>query len=363
MKYITIIGTVGVPANYGGFETLVENVIGENASKDGNYTVYCSSKSYPKRLSLYKGASLKYIPLDANGIQSIFYDILSLIQATRRSDVVLILGVSGCCFLPIYRLFSKKKLIINIDGLEHRRNKWGKWTRRFLRFSEKMAVKYADVVVADNKGIQAYVIEEYGKQAELIAYGGDHVLCDVSDIEDEVLEQYGLKDVDYSFSLCRIEPENNVHITLEAFKRTGKELFFIGNWERSSYGKMLKDKYGDCENIHLLSPIYDVKVLNVLRSHCCYYIHGHSAGGTNPSLVEAMFFNKPILAYDVIYNRETTENKADYFSSVEDLVNLLKMPDSYYVLNAENMMEIAQRCYRWIMITKQYERLYGVSAK
>ena len=91
--------------------------------------------------------------------------------------------------------------------------------------------------------------------------------------ESQVLEQYGLKDVDYSFSLCRIEPENNVHITLEAFKRTGKELFFIGNWERSSYGKMLKDKYGDCENIHLLSPIYDVKVLNVLRSHCCYYIH------------------------------------------------------------------------------------------
>lgn len=116
-------------------------------------------------------------------------------------------------------------MIINIDGLEHRRNKWGKWTRRFLRFSEKMAVKYADVVVADNKGIQDYVLEEYGKQAELIAYGGDHVLCDVSDIEDEVLEQYGLKDVDYSFSLCRIEPENNVHITLEAFKRTGKELF------------------------------------------------------------------------------------------------------------------------------------------
>lgn len=363
MKYITIIGTVGVPANYGGFETLVENIIGENASKDLNYTVFCSSRSYPKRLSFYKGASLKYIPLEANGIQSILYDILSLIQATRKSNVILILGVSGCCFLPVYRLFSKKKLIINIDGLEHRRNKWGKWTRRFLKFSEKMAVKYADVVVADNKGIQDYVLEEYGKQAELIAYGGDHVLCDVSDIEDEVLRQYGLKNVDYSFSLCRIEPENNVHITLEAFKRTGKELFFIGNWGRSSYGKMLKDKYGDCKNIHLLSPIYDVRVLNILRSHCCYYIHGHSAGGTNPSLVEAMFFSKPILAYDVIYNRETTENKADYFSSVEDLVNLLRMPDFYYVLNAESMMEIAQRNYRWVMITKQYERLYDVHAK
>ena len=89
--------------------------------------------------------------------------MLSLIKATRKSDVILILGVSGCVFLPIYRLFSKKKLIINIDGLEHRRDKWGKWTRRFLKFSEKMAIKHSDVVVTDNKGIQDYVTEEYGK--------------------------------------------------------------------------------------------------------------------------------------------------------------------------------------------------------
>lgn len=359
MKNISIVGTVGVPANYGGFESLVENIIGDNSSKNLCYTVYCSSKNYPEKHRVYKNAQLKYIPLNANGSQSILYDILSLVKATTKSDVILVLGVSGCCFLPIYRLFSKKRLIINIDGLEHRRDKWGKWARRFLKYSEKMAVKYADVIVTDNKGIQDYVKDEYGKDSKLIVYGGNHVLCDISDIENEVLEKYELKGEEYSFSLCRIEPENNVHITLEAFKKSGKRLVFVGNWERSLYGKELLETYAGCENIHLLSPIYDLKILNVLRSHCSFYIHGHSAGGTNPSLVEAMFFQKPILAFDVIYNRETTEQKADYFSSVDDLVKLLQLPYSSFQLNASSMMEIAQRRYRWEVIARQYERLYG----
>ncbi len=358
MVRIAIIGTVGVPASYGGFETLVENIIGVNASAEVAYTVYCSGKSYPERLPSYKGASLRYIPLQANGGQSILYDIWSLLKATRGNDVVLVLGVSGCCFLPVYRLFSKKRLVINIDGLEHRREKWGKWTRRFLKFSERMAVKYADVIVSDNKGIQDYVKEEYGKDSALIAYGGDHVLCDIADVEKEVLQQYGLEGMAYSFSLCRIEPENNVHITLEAFKRSGQTLVFVGNWERSQYGKELFEKYKDSANIHLFPPVYDLKVLNVLRSHCTFYIHGHSAGGTNPSLVEAMFFGKPILAYDVVYNRETTEGKANYFANSEELVALLSRPVASYQSNAECMEEIAQRRYRWSVIAREYEKLY-----
>lgn len=358
MIRVSIIGTVGVPANYGGFETLVENIIGENASTDIKYTVFCSSKNYSQKQTVYKNAVLKYVPLDANGVQSIPYDIWSLIKATRQSDVILVLGVSGCCFLPVYRLFSKKKLVINIDGLEHRRDKWGKWTRRFLKFSERMAVKYADVVVADNKGIQDYVREEYGKASELIAYGGDHVQCDISGIEERVLLDFSLSGVEYSFSLCRIEPENNVHITLEAFKRSGKNLVFVGNWERSQYGKELHEKYGNLSNIRLLSPIYDLKVLNVLRSHCCFYIHGHSAGGTNPSLVEAMFFKKPIIAFDVVYNRETTENKATYFKNVDELISCLQQEDVLLKKNADCMLGIAQRRYKWNIIAKQYEALY-----
>ena len=163
---VAIIGTVGVPANYGGFETLVEQLIEYNHSEDLQYAVYCSRKSYTDERWVYHGAKIEYVGLNANGIQSIFYDIISLIRAGRKSDVVLILGVSGCAFLPLYRLFSKKRLVINIDGLEHRRDKWNKWVRKFLRFSEKQAVKYDDVIVTDNKGINDYVKKEYGKESE-----------------------------------------------------------------------------------------------------------------------------------------------------------------------------------------------------
>lgn len=359
MKRISIIGTVGVPANYGGFETLVENMIGENASSDLTYTIYCSSKSYANRLASYKGANLKYIPLQANGSQSIVYDILSLLKATSQSDVILILGVSGCCFLPIYRLFSRKRLVINIDGLEHRRDKWGKWARRFLKFSEKMAVKYADVVVTDNKGIQDYVKEEYGIYSSLIAYGGDHVLRSITDDEcQQILNKYSIGESNYAFSVCRIEPENNVHITLEAFKKSKKNILFVGNWQRSEYGQNLFKTYGQYENIHLIDPVYDLNTLYVLRKCCSVYIHGHSAGGTNPSLVEAMFFKKPIIAFDVVYNRETTENKATYFKDVVGLISCLQCSDADLKNNADCMYEIAQRRYKWNIIAKQYEALY-----
>lgn len=358
-KEVSIIGTVGVPANYGGFESLVENIIGENSSPDIKYTVYCSSKSYDIRHHEYKDAKLKYISLDANGAHSIIYDIVSLIKANHNSDTIVMLGVSGCIFLPIYRLFSKKRLVINIDGLEHRRDKWGKWIKRFLKYSEKMAVKYANVIVADNKGIQDYVKEEYGKDCTLIAYGGDHVLREVNeDDESEILKTYDLVNNGYSFSVCRIEPENNVHITLEAFAKTGKKLVFVGNWSRSVYGKELLNNYSKYENIKLLNPIYDLNTLYVLRKNCNLYIHGHSAGGTNPSLVEAMFFKKPIVAYDVIYNRETTENKATYFSDTKSLIEVLDKSATSFEKNAEDMFEISNRRYKWSIIAKQYEALY-----
>ena len=230
--------------------------------------------------------------------------------------------------------------------------------RKFLKFSEKTAVNYADIVVSDNKAIQDYVVSEYGKPSELIAYGGDHVQCDVTDIESHTLLKYGLEENQYSFSLCRIEPENNVHVTLEAFARTGEKLVFVGNWLNSTYGKDLLAKYEHCSNIQMESPIYDLKVLNVLRSNCVFYLHGHSAGGTNPSLVEAMFFAKPILSFDCSYNRESTENKANYFIDVNQLVDLLSKPMDQFVLNGSSMVEIAKRRYCWSIIAAQYEKLY-----
>lgn len=357
---VAIIGTVGVPANYGGFETLVEQLVRHNNSEDLQYAVYCSKKSYNDERWVYHGAKTEYVGLNANGIQSIPYDIVSLIKASRKSDVVLILGVSGCAFLPVFRLFSKKRLVINIDGLEHRRDKWNKWARRFLKYSERQAVRYGDIIVTDNKGITDYVKKEYGRDSELIAYGGDHVLQDISVSETvAVLSGYGLSADSYSLAICRIEPENNVHTILEAFSQMpNKNILFIGNWDKSAYGKEMRERYSAFPNIKIQSAVYDLRELNVLRSNCKFYIHGHSAGGTNPSLVEAMFFAKPIIAFDCIYNRESTENKADYFHTSDELINIIKDSSRKFDSNATSMQEIADRRYRWATIARQYESLF-----
>lgn len=357
MKKVAIIGTQGVPACYGGFESLVENIIGENCSPDIEYTVYCSGKDMTKtkHMTTYKGAKLKYVNIHANGMQSIPYDIVSMMRSIWGYDVIMVLGTSGCSFLPIFRLFNRKRLVINIDGLEHRREKWGKLARWVLRTSEAIAVRYADVVVADNKGIQDYVKETYGKDAALIAYGGDHAIRNIDEAKQfEVLKKYNVERGNYAITVCRIEPENNCHQTLEAFAKSDKRLIFIGNWEHSNYGKELKEKYSSVPNISIVDPVYDLDTLHCLRSNAGYYIHGHSAGGTNPSLVEAMFFGCPILCYDVVYNRETTNHEAYYWKNADELLQLLKRTD----LNGKPMMDFATTHYTWKRIAKQYEALY-----
>ncbi len=361
MKKIAIIGTQGVPAQYGGFETLVENLLGDNCPPNVEYTVFCSSKDYAEKLTEYKGAKLRYIPLRANGVQSIPYDMWSFAKAIGRGfDAVLVLGVSGCLALPLFRLFYRGKLIVNIDGLEHRRDKWGKGARKFLKASEAMAVRMANVVVADNKGIADYVKETYGMNPVVIAYGGDHVLREVpKDAQKTTLNGMGLKSGDYALSVCRIEPENNCHLTLEAFAAGDKPLVFVGNWDRSAYGRELKEKYKDCPHLHICAPIYDLDTLYTLRRHCSAYIHGHSAGGTNPSLVEAMHFGMPIFCYDVVYNRESTGNKAHYFSSAADLQQILQTTTPEELRhNAAAMLSLAQKEYTWEHIAKQYVELY-----
>lgn len=345
-----------MPAKYGGFETLVENIIGDNCSPDVSYTIFCSSKDYTTQIDSYKSANLKYIPfLHANGAQSTPYDVLSMLKCLHGYDTVVILGVSGCIFLPIFRLSYRKRLIINIDGLEHRRAKWGKFTKWFLRTSEAMAVRFADVIIADNKGIQDYVTNTYHKSSELIAYGGDHVHRMLSEQQQQdILQKYGVAAENYAISVCRIEPENNSHVICEAFAKSGKYLVFVGNWERSEYSRSLKEKYSQYHNIRMIDSLYDLDELYALRNNCECYIHGHSAGGTNPSLVEAMFFAKPIVAYDVVYNRETTENKAYYFKDTDSLIKLLL---NKYKEGA-SMLEIAKCRYTWKHIAKQYEAIY-----
>ena len=173
--------------------------------------------------------------------------------------------------------------------------------------------------------------------------------------EKDILDEYRVCKDGYFISICRIEPENNCHITLEAFAQSDRKLIFIGNWNHSEYSRTLKEQYGkEYKNIVLLDSIYDIETLYILRRNARMYIHGHSAGGTNPSLVEAMFTGKPILAYDVVYNRETTFHRAYYFSNAESLRELMERED----LDGAIMKELALENYTWKRIAKQYESLY-----
>jgi glycosyltransferase involved in cell wall biosynthesis len=341
---VSIVGSAGVPACYGGFETLVENLLDD---KDALINVYCSPKKDANKPVKYKNAHLHYIPLNANGIQSIPYDIWSLVHAAiKGTDNILILGVSGAICLPFIRLLSKAKIIINIDGLEWRRDKWGYFAKKFLKFSERMAVEYSDVCIADNKGIADYVLENYGMEAEVIAYGGDHA----------VVADLNLWDAGYALALCRIEPENNIDMILESFSKTNKQLKFIGNWEYSDFGRKMKAKYQKFGNINMLDPVYEIEKLFELRQKCSFYVHGHSAGGTNPSLVEMMHFGKAVFVFDCIYNRASTENKAQFFKDTSELIRLIESPAEDN--NALDMKEIANRRYTWKTVKRQYYDLF-----
>jgi len=353
---VAIIGTVGVPAKYGGFETLTENLLTYKSNADIQYQIYCSKRSYDQKPRFYKNARLFYLPFRANGAQSPVYDIISIFHALFTVDKLLILGVSGCLILPFVRLFSKKQIITNIDGLEYKREKWGKWTRKFLKFSEKMAVKFANVVIVDNKGIQDYVTIEYGRNAKLIEYGGDHALLET---ENSVPTELKIPAKSYAVTVCRIEPENNIHILLDAFgKMPDKKLVVIGNWEKANYGKNLKKQYAEYENIQMTNSIYDIKKLNAFRKNASYYVHGHSAGGTNPSLVEAMSLGLPVIAFDVVYNRETTENKAIYFENSDALCQIIRdLTDEKLKQNADEMKQIAESRYKWSIVVQKYENL------
>lgn len=353
-RKIAVVGTVGLPANYGGFETLLENLVRYHNLKSLSYdlTVYCSSRTYPEKKGDYLSAKLKYIPLLANGVQSILYDILSILASVwNRNDVILILGVSGATVLPLVRFISSAHVITNIDGIEWKRHKWRGIAKLFLRLSEKIAVLFSHKVIADNKVIADYVQQTYRVESQVIAYGGDHALK----FDTVSLDEYKLPK-EYAFSVCRIEPENNVDLIVKAFSKQNLiPLVIVGNWSNSDYGKDIRNLYESCKHIYLLDPIYDLGKLKTLRVQAKFYVHGHSAGGTNPSLVEAMHFGHPILAYDCSFNRCTTEDKAFYFHSENELLELISSHKELQTSNAgKDMLEIANRRYTWDIIAKQY---------
>ena len=358
MKKLSIIGTVGVPPKFGGFETLA-NILVKNLSNNYSITVFCSSKHYKDREKKYFSAKRFFIPFRANGLQSIPYDVISILISIFISDTLLILGISGCIILPIIKPFHQKKIIVSMGGLEWKRNKWSRLAKWFLKFSEKCTINFADVILADNIAIQDYVKFKYNRVSELIAYGGDQSVNIKPTLKN--IKKFSFLKNEYALSISRIEPENNCDLILEAFSKSSDiQLIYIGNWDNNKYSKTLKEKYISHNNLILLDAIYDINVLNLIRSNCKIYVHGHSVGGTNPTLVEAMYVGLPILAYDVDFNRETTQNKVLYFKNIKQLQNnaeLLLNDGTLRKKILENVKKIAKDKYNWERIINKYDSI------
>ena len=359
MKKVAIIGTVGLPASYGGFETMA-NFLTLYKRNEFQFYVFCEKTHKKNQLDEYNGAKLIYLPFKANGGQSIMYDLVSICKSWFKYDALIILGTPGCFIIPFLNLFKKTKTIINFGGLEWKRDKWSYLVRKYLKLTEKIAVQNSTYVVTDNQSFCNYLQNEYNLDSELIEYGGDHV----SNLEpsNDLKREYSFLNKSYFVSVSRAQHDNNLHLLLEAFsKLSDKNLVLVSNWDKFEYGVKLKKKYSTFENIYLVDAVYDFSVLDVIRSNAKVYIHSHTYCGTAPSLVEAMNLGLPIVSFKTDTNVKTTENKAKFFVTSEELIDVVNTINDYDINDLGNkMMEIAKRRYSWEIISNKYSRLINL---
>lgn len=347
---LAIIGTNGVPNQYGGFETLVD-YLAEYLNERFDITIYCS-KTQKTRIKEYKGCSLKYLPLSANGMQGILYDAASVAITARKYDKVLILGCSSILTIRLFRKYSNK-FILNIGGIDWRRSKWGKAAKWFIHTAEKTCIPICSKIISDNEGIREYIKETYRKDSFLIEYGGDQVTKE--SVTSESIAKYPFLNGKYALVVARIQSDNNIEMSIEGCQKAHYPLVVVGNWNSSKYGIELRNKYQGKKGLYLLDAIYDQKELNVLRSNATLYIHGHSGGGTNPSLLEIMHLEVPVFCFNSNYNRYTTEEKTKYYNDSDELATLIKTVTEQECVTITNALsEVAQRRYRWQIIAEKY---------
>ena len=358
-KIVAIIGTNGLPAKYGGFETLT-NFLVENFDKETHeIIVYCSKTPKKDKLKSYNGAKLIYFPFKANGWQSIIYDFVTIFHGFFNATDLIILGFSGAFAFPFNKIF-KKNIIFNIGGIEWQKVRGIKLTSKFeviiKKFMERLCVMNSNTIIIDNLAFKDYIKKKYGIEPVLAEYGGDH--AKKIDLTPQVIQKYPFLNSVYSLSISRAQEDMNIHLLIKAFKDLPeKKIVIISNWNISKYGESLYEaNFNKHDNIILLNAVYDQKELDTIRSYSSLYIHTHSLCGTAPSLVESMSLNIPVISFDVPTNRFTTENKTQYFEDVASLTQILKDLDvQKSLVIKKNMFEIAKRKYIWKKISKIYQ--------
>jgi glycosyltransferase involved in cell wall biosynthesis len=327
---IAILGSRGIPAKYGGFETIAQELSVGLAERGFMVYVSCESERLLSESSgEYKGVRLLYIPI-IRSIRSFsepfIYDLLSVLRSTPNVDVIYMLGHSSVLTLLIPRLL-KKIVIVNVDGIESKRSKYSGFLSFVMLSFEKITPKIANYVLADSEMIALYYRKNYKISPVFVTNGGGRIR-EYRPYESEMLRVFNLKKGSYYLVIARLEADNNIRLIVEAFKKSNSKLklVIVGSLLNTRYVEellRLKDK-----RILFVGGIYEPRLQRTLRFNCFAYIHGHEMGGTNPSLVEALSTNNKILALDVPFNKEVAEDSAIYFKKdIDDLANKIRVTE------------------------------------
>jgi glycosyltransferase involved in cell wall biosynthesis len=354
---IGILGTRGIPNQYGGFEQFAQCLSLGLVQKGHEVSVY-NSNHHPYKEKEWQGVRIIHCNDWEKRIGTagqFVYDLNCINDARKRNfDILIHLGYTSDSVWH-WRWPKKTIHIVNMDGLEWKREKYGRLTRRFLKWAESLAAKHADALIADSPGIQEHLLTRYNKPSVYIPYGADLF----AKSNEDVLKQFDLLPHCYSLLVARMEPENNIEMIIKGHLASEQEdpLFIVGN-TANHFGKHLTKTYRGL-NVIFAGPIYDQDVLNNLRFFSALYFHGHSAGGTNPSLLEAMACGCNIAAHNNIFNRAVLGNEAYYFSSADEITRIINLPKNAAVINQQkeiNMQKI-KTTYAWEKIITEYESL------
>ena len=311
---VAIIGSRGIPAKYGGYETFAQELSIRLVQLGITVEVYCDKAE--KSFDSYNGVNLKYLACTKTSNPLKYYHN-SVREAEKSNDIVLICGAAGALFI-YSKVFHRKVIYLtNMDGIEYLRTKWTLPKRLFVRFCIFTSVYISDYVIADSKSIREFLLKNYSikdKRIIQIEYGAD-----INDNPDlTLLDEYNLKPNSYYLVVSRLEPENNIDCIIRGYVKSEVHLplIIVGNLLETKFVNGLMQYKSD--SIRFLGGVYDKSKLEALRFGCKAYLHGHSVGGTNPSLLEALGSGNIIIAHDNVFNREVTDNKMKYFSSPEE---------------------------------------------
>jgi glycosyltransferase involved in cell wall biosynthesis len=361
---IAILGTKGIPNNYGGFEQFAE-YLSIGLVKAGHAVTVYNPNFHPYKETLYNGVRIQRIfspERQIGGAANFIYDHLGLVHALKQDfDIIYEAGYHSVALSYYFLNVRKIKypvIITNMDGLEWKRTKWSGLTRRIIRKLEVLAVNRSPYLVSDNLGIQDYYRDQFKRESFFIPYGADIVW----EFNEDGLGKFGINKYQYFVLVARLEPENNVEMIISGHVRSNstQPLIVVGNLN-TKYSKYLVNKFDD-PRIKFVGGVYDRSLLDSLRHFSLAYFHGHSVGGTNPSLLEAMGCSCFIMAHRNPFNQSVLGESALYFETTGDIQDLVTAAEGNWARYSkdfiqENLAKI-RTLYNWDTITKKHEDLF-----